>query len=58
MTPDVIWTCALTVMAASIVFAVSAVVVSIGLTVAVTIYRKVTKGDANGRPDISGKDRR
>lgn len=58
MTPDVIWTCALTVLSASIVFAVGAVVVSIGLTVAVTIYRKVTKGDANGRPDIPGKDRR
>lgn len=58
MTPDAIWMCVLAALAASVAFAVCAVVVSIGLTVAVTLYRKVTKGGADGGPDIPREGRR
>lgn len=58
MTPDAIWMCVLAALAASVAFAVCAVVVSIGLCVAVTLYRSATKGGKGGGSDIPGPGRR
>lgn len=58
MTIEMLGMCALTALVAAVVLGVCAVVASIGLCVAVTLYRSVTKGGKGGGSDIPGPGRR